>query len=132
MTADRSGSGRAQDPLLVAAKRAADETLTDEDERVLRLWRENLVLQDPRYGSKALFTLAACAMADGQFRYRLVTDTQAILDELGVPEGITLRFFENTEGTLNVVLPPSSGEMSERPVSLRDELSSRTSSQSFL
>ena len=37
-----------------------------------------------------------------------------------------LLLFENTSNTLNVVLPPPSGEMSRRPARLRDVLRSRT------
>ena len=71
-------------------------------------------------------------MADEEFRDRLVNETEAVLEELDVPEGTTLRFFDNTEDTLNVVLPPKGGQMKARPVPLREVLSSRTSSESFL
>lgn len=112
---------------------SADELLKDDgDWRVLRLWRESLVVQDPRYNSKILLKLVALAMADEQFRSRLINDTEGVLRDLHVnsdlPEGVTLRFLENTQNTLNVVLPPRAGELSNRATALREALRSRTSS----
>jgi hypothetical protein len=110
-----------------AARAAA---LNEDDERVLRVWRESLVLQDPRYKSKVLLKFAAVSMADADFRARLINDLDGVLGDFrsGVdwPEGLTLRFFENTEDTLNVVLPPRAGQTSTRPPALRDVLRSRT------
>lgn len=108
----------------------ASNNLSDEDTRVLRLWRENLVLQDPRYRSKGLLAIAAMAVADEHFRSRLVNDTEALLSELpstlDLPEGVALKFFDNTQNTLFVVLPPQAGVMDNKPQALRDVLRSRT------
>ena len=105
--------------------------LNDEDQRVLRHWRESLTLQDIRYGGKGLLLLAHWAMVDSEFRSRLVNDTDAFLRELqlklnDLPEGVTLTFLENTKSTLNVVLPPPAGEMAYRSPTLREVLRSRT------
>ena len=82
----------------------------------MRSWRENLIVMDSRYKSKVLLKFAVLAMVDEQFRYRLVNDTEAVLGELrsqaDLPEGVTVKFFDNTPGTLNVVLPPRAGEIS--------------------
>jgi hypothetical protein len=103
--------------------------LSEEDRRILRLWRESLILQDPRYDSKAVLKLAARAMADEEFRSRLVNETDKVLEELYKPEGTTLKFYDNTADTLNVVLPPRAGQMSGRPIAFREILRSRTSSE---
>ena len=128
MDDDQGMTGRANYP--GQEERAA--ALNDDDERALRLWRENLILQDPRYKSKVLLKFVAVSMADEQFRSRLVNDTDSILREFRAkvdwPEGLTLRFFENTEDTLNIVLPPRAGATSEQPSALRDVLRSRTAS----
>ena len=107
------------------------DSLNDDDRRVLVTWRENLTLQDPRYGSKGLFALAAYSMANDEVRSRLLNDLGGVLEEAPalaaeLPEDVTLRFFENTSDTLNVVLPPRAGETSRRPARLRDMLRSRT------
>ena len=132
MAADQGGTGRPEEnPGQTPVWHTAGELLNnEEDEQVLRTWRENLVLQDPRYKSKVLLKFAALAMVDEQFRSRLLNDTEAVLGELrskaDLPEGVTVRFFDNTPGTLNVVLPPRAGEMSSRPAPLREQLRSRT------
>jgi hypothetical protein len=71
------------------------------------------------------------SMANDEVRSRLLTDLDGVLEEAPalaeeLPEGVTLRFVENTTDTLNVVLPPRSGETSRRPAPLRDVLRSRT------
>jgi hypothetical protein len=108
------------------------DLLNDDDRRVIVAWRENLALLDPRYGGKGLLALAALSMANDEIRSRLLTDdlygvlekAPALAAEL--PRGVTLRFFENTSNSLNVVLPPRTGEMSRRPARLRNLLRSRT------
>lgn len=104
------------------------ENLSDDDQNVLRLWRESLSLLDMRYHGKALLMLVARAMADDEFRSRLVNDTDAVLSEFepGLPDGLQARFLDNTPTTVNVVLPPRAGEMEKRPKALRDALRSRT------
>ena len=102
--------------------------LSEDDQNALRLWRESLSLLDMRYHSKVLLKLVARAMADDEFRSRLVNDTDAVLAELepGLSDGTDIRFLENSPTMLNVVLPPRAGEMEKRPVALRDALRSRT------
>jgi hypothetical protein len=108
--------------------------LSEEDQRALRLWRENVSILDPRYHGKWLLMLVARAVQDEEFRDRLVNDTEAILSECGVdfPDGIEVRFFDNTPTSVNVVLPPPAGEMEKRPVALRDSLRSRSAEGFFL
>jgi hypothetical protein len=104
--------------------------LSDDDKALLREWRTALILQDHRYEPKMLMSLAALAMADPDFRSRLVNDTAAALDEfrdqLEFPDGYEFRFHENTQTTMHVVLPPPGGEAGKRPAALRRLLSSRT------
>lgn len=107
------------------------DSLNDDDRRMLVAWRENLTLQDPRYGGKGILALAALSMANNGVRSRLLTDLDGVLEEApalaaALPKDVTLRFFENTSDTLHVVLPPRSGETSRRPAPLRDMLRSRT------
>jgi hypothetical protein len=108
--------------------------LNDDDQRLLMLWRDNLSLQDPRYHGKGLAHLAYESMVDDDFRHRLVSDSQSVLADLAgkleeLPDGVTLRFFENTSDTLNVVLPPRAGVVTSRPGALKDLLTSRTSAE---
>jgi hypothetical protein len=112
-------------------------TLDADDEQILRLWFESLALQDPRYDSKGIGGLAQLAMADEEFRSRLVNDTESLLEELDskvhirahLPEGVTLKFFDNTADTLNVVLPSRSGVRIPHTPALREMLQSRTSAE---
>jgi hypothetical protein len=124
-----------EEPEEGSAKRTAGDEMGDEDQRVLHLWQENLILQDERYDSKALLMVVAMAMSDEKVRYQLTTEGEAVLDKFRSspdwPAGVTVKFFENTPDTLNVVLPPRAGEMAKRPVSLREILTSRTSGDAF-
>jgi hypothetical protein len=110
----------------------AGSWLDDEDEHVLHLWRDSLTLLDPRYKSKVVLKFAALAMSDPDFRTRLVHDTENVLREfrsnVDWPEGVSLRFVENTADTLHVVLPPRAGQTSYLPPPLREALRSRTDS----
>ena len=102
--------------------------LSEEDQQALRIWREHNTILDPRYHEIALLALVARAISDGEFRDRLVNDTDALLDECDMtpPEGMEVRFFDNTPTTVNVVLPPVAGEIEARSGALRDSLKSRT------
>jgi hypothetical protein len=108
--------------------------LSEEDQRMLRFWRENLSFLDSRYHEKTLLKLVARAISDEEFRDRLVNDTDAVLAEcdLALPDGMEVRFFDNTPNALHVVLPPPAGEMEQRPVALRESLRSRTAEGFFL
>jgi hypothetical protein len=112
-------------------KRVAGEGLGDEDDRLFHLWLEALVLQDPRYNSKAIAVLAREAMVNEQLRSRVIIDPEGCLRELGakvtLPEGTTVRFFDNTQTNLNVVLPSRAGGTSRWRPALQDRLQSRTS-----
>jgi hypothetical protein len=120
MSADQTGG----------KKREAGEGLGDDDDRIFHLWLESLVIQDPRYNSKAIAVLAREAMVNEQLRSRVVSDPEGCLRELGskvpFPEGTAVRFYENTQTTLNVVLPPRAGG-TRMSTALRDRLRSRTS-----
>jgi len=52
--------------------------------------------------------IIAKAWSDEEFKGRLLADPKAALKEEGidVPEGITLRVFENTPTEFNFILPP--------------------------
>jgi hypothetical protein len=73
---------------------------------------------------------AVAADSESGWASTAVNDTEAVLGELrskaDLPEGVTVKFFDNTPGTLNVVLPPRAGEMSSRPAPVREQLRSRT------
>jgi hypothetical protein len=130
MADDPGSNGAPDDAPTPPVWHKAGEALGDDDRRLLELWRESLILQDPRYKSKVVLKFAALAMDDDAFRQRLVHDTDGVLREfrskVDWPVGLKLRFYENTEDTLNVVLPPRAGGMSEQPAALRDALRSRT------
>lgn len=141
MTTNQGETGRPEDQGQGKAKHSAFELLKDDEDRdVVRLWRESFSLLDGRYHSKALLQAVVFAMTDEQIRSRLINDTEGSLigdqSSIDLPEGTTVRFFENTQNTLNVVLPPPtggmsysrSGEMTYRPPELREALRSRTSS----
>ncbi|MET7436783.1 hypothetical protein ACWERY_10920 [Streptomyces sp. NPDC004082] len=114
----------------VNSSSSAGNAMNKDDELVLRQWCQNLVFQDQRYKNKAIFKLAALAMGNDEIRWRLVNDTESILSEfrskLDLPEGTTLRFWDNTPDTLHVVLPPRPGEASKRSAPLREALRSET------
>jgi hypothetical protein len=115
--------------------------MTEEAELVFRDWIQSLVDQDIRYHRKAIALLAREAMVDDGFRSQVLEDPAGALRALGarvsLPEEFAIRFFENTNTVLNVVLPPraetvakqfeSSGERGgEHLVALRLRLRSRT------
>jgi hypothetical protein len=134
--------GVREDPYAGGERRIAGYGMTDEDESVFRDWLESLVLQDLRYNDKAVIVLARESMVDEHFRSRVPDDPEGCLQALGakvkLPEGFAVNFIENTETTLNVVLPPRAGTASERfgpadiresykSIALRERLASRTS-----
>jgi hypothetical protein len=102
----------------------------------LRDWRASLALLDHRYEDKGLLTLIALAMSDERLRYRLIHETEDVLNEVRssnehgtrvpLPEGFTLKFFDNTSDTLHVVLPPQLRETRARTPVMRELLRSRT------
>lgn len=95
--------------------------MSDDDQRILRLWRESLSLLDTRYEDKRLVRIAARAMVDDELRAQLAEGGHSVAGEP------TVRFYVNTPETLHVVLPPRAGESEQRPGPLRDDLHSRTS-----
>jgi hypothetical protein len=111
---------------------AAALALSDDDLRVLRDWQTNLIVQDDRYDSKLLLSLAARSMVDPAFRERLVSNTAAVLADLQersnwhIPDGLEILVFENTPERLVVVLPPPTGQLQSRPSALVEFLRSRT------
>jgi hypothetical protein len=52
------------------------------------------------------------AMRSPAFRARLLEEPEAVLSEFGIvlPEGMAIRFLENTETTIHIVIPPYVGE----------------------
>ncbi|MBO2446634.1 hypothetical protein J4573_05995 [Actinomadura barringtoniae] len=112
-----------------------DRVLSDEDQKALRVWRDALVVQDQRLENKGVLKLAAMSMVDEDFRSRLVNDPESVLKDvraqMGIPESVALRFFDITMDTVNIVLPPRAGSMTDRPKPLRDLLQSRTAELSF-
>lgn len=84
-----------------------DVTLNEDDVRVLRLWRDSLVLMDPRMEDKGLLKVAARSMLDDEYRAQLVSGAE-IDGIVRTLDGTELRFVENTPDVLYVVLPPRS------------------------
>jgi len=52
------------------------------------------------------------AMQSPAFRARLLEEPKAVLNEHGImlPSGMTVRFLENTQTTIHIVIPPYVGE----------------------
>lgn len=52
------------------------------------------------------------AMRSEAFRRKLLDDPQAVLTEFGLvlPAGMTVRFLENTDDAIHIVIPPYIGE----------------------
>ena len=52
------------------------------------------------------------AVRSEPFRRKLLDDPEGVLSELGMvlPAGMTIRFLENTENTIHIVIPPYVGE----------------------
>jgi hypothetical protein len=69
-------------------------------------------------------------MTNEEFRSKVLHDPQSSLRELGskdgLPENVVVKFFDNTDGTLNVVLPPRAGLSTRLSPTLRERLHSRT------
>jgi hypothetical protein len=108
--------------------------MSDDDQRILRLWRESLSLLDTRYEDKRLVRIAARAMVDDELRAKLVERDYAVAEEPSAagptePRPVEVRFHVNTPEMLHVVLPPRAGEAETRPAALRDDLRSRTSAR---
>jgi hypothetical protein len=104
--------------------------MSDDDQQILRLWRESLSLLDPRYEDKRLLRIAARAMVDDAFREDLAKEDEGQADGQDYEEGDApgrLLFHVNTAKTLHVVLPPRAGEAELRPLTMRESLRSRTS-----
>ncbi|MFF0476445.1 hypothetical protein [Streptomyces sp. NPDC004284] len=132
MDADQGGAGsRDSRP----ANYSSGNAMNKDDVFMLRHLQQGLIVQDARYENKGLFKLIAVAMADDEFRWRLVNDTQNVLNEfqsrLDLPNGVTVRFWENTDQTLHIVLPPPAGTTSNRPAPLREFLQSRTTKEAM-
>ena len=113
-----------------SAKTVTGDELSAGDESIWRLWLQGVAMADPRSHSKAIAWLARLAMTDEAFRTKLINDPKTALKELpsdlSPPEGMTLRFLENTQDTLNVVLPPRAGEAGSQPRKFFELLKSRT------
>ncbi|HEY7596611.1 MAG TPA: nitrile hydratase subunit alpha [Actinophytocola sp.] len=103
-------------------------TLSADAQRRLQDWRITMWELDPRYEDKGLFVLAAIAMADPEYRARLIADPRSVMAELGITvevgENTTIRFVENTADSLTVILPPAVAEVA-RPTSVDEYLASR-------
>jgi hypothetical protein len=112
--------------------------LSEEEEEILSNWWQALLAHDVRLSSKKLILkLAARSMADPEFRARLVNDFPSLRAEMPadfaeaeLPAGVDLNFLENTEHTLNIVLPRPLEAVAEqdRPA-LRELLRSRTAAE---
>jgi len=52
------------------------------------------------------------AVRSEPFRRKLLDDPEAVLSDFGMvlPSGMTIRFLENTEDTIHIVIPPYIGE----------------------
>jgi nitrile hydratase alpha subunit len=72
---------------------------------------------EKKESSKAFSRLVEKAWSDEAFKERLLTDGARVLKEAGinVPEGVDVKFLENSEKVVHVVLPsppPLDGELS--------------------
>jgi hypothetical protein len=131
--------GFESDPEARSSDRDQTETpqLSEEDEQLLAYWWQALLMQDGRcMDKKLILKMAARSMLDPQFRAGLVSDSERMLSELlpedaDLPSGVTLRFLENTEQVLNIILPRAMEGVApaDRPA-LRELLKSRTSDDS--
>ncbi|MFI6513622.1 hypothetical protein ACIBCT_38965 [Streptosporangium sp. NPDC050855] len=101
--------------------------MAEDDQRILRHWRDSLILLDVRYEDRRLAKIAARAMTDPVFRASALPpgETEAAPYDDQTP--VEIRFHVNTPTVLHVVLPPPAGEAARRPPSLREALRSRTS-----
>jgi hypothetical protein len=103
--------------------------LSEDAQRRLQDWRITMWELDSRYEDKGLFVLAAVAMADPEYRARLIADPQSVMVELGITlelgEYTTVRFVENTADSVTVILPPVVAQEA-RPKSVDEYLASRT------
>jgi hypothetical protein len=112
------------------AEHAATPGKNDALRLVLRLWKEGHVTQDVRYENKGLLKLISLSLTDTDFRNRLLSDPEATLAEVPpghLPEGIELKFHENTPDTIHVVLPPLGGGLEHRSPRFQERIFSRTS-----
>ncbi|GAA3218713.1 hypothetical protein [Actinocorallia longicatena] len=101
--------------------------MAEDDQRILRHWRDSLILLDLRYEDRRLAKIAARAMTDPVFRASALPpgETEAVPYDDQTP--VEIRFHVNTPTVLHVVLPPPAGEAARRPLALRETLRSRTS-----
>jgi hypothetical protein len=112
--------------------------LNAEDIGGLRRWREALVVQSGHRGEhKGILKLVALAMTNQEFRNRLVNDTDAVIEEFKAkgwtyPENVKLNFYQNSQDTMNIVLPPLAGTLRSFPPAVREVLRSATSSGGLL
>jgi hypothetical protein len=104
---------------------------TDDERRVVSIWRSTLAFHDPRFESKKLLKLVALAIRDEAIRERMLSDGDSVLDEFSARDsllsGVTVEFYENTPEVLKVPLPPLGGGLEERTPAFRERLRSRTS-----
>ncbi len=66
--------------------------------------------------SNQIGQLISKAMSDEKFKKRLLSDTAAVLKENGVtvPAGMEIKVVENTDKVFHLVIPQSSGELSQK------------------
>jgi hypothetical protein len=124
--------GMTQEPPFSGEQDVIGNDMSDDDQRILHLWRDSLILLDPRYHDKQLLQFAARAMVDDELRAKFAArdarDAKEAPESGGYESGLAeVRFYVNTPDTLHVVLPPRAGETEQRPRELRDALRSRTS-----
>jgi hypothetical protein len=113
-----------------ATEQAAALGKNDALRLVLRLWKEGHVTQDVRYENKGILKLISLSLTDQDFRNRLLSDTRGTLAEVPpghLPEGLELKFYENTPNTIHIVLPPLGGGLEHRSPRFQERLFSRTS-----
>lgn len=106
------------------------DQLSEEDERLIALFRLMGEVVDPRYEMKGIRLLVGRALVDPAFRSRLLDDADAALVELRgyveLPENVHIRCVENSADYVTIVLPPPSESLSERSRTVRDFIFSRT------
>lgn len=109
--------------------------LSEEDERILTVFRLMGQALDPRYEMKGIRLLVGRALVDPAFRARALNDADAALaefrGEIELPENVHVHCVENSAYDLTIVLPPPSHSLNERSQTIRDFIFSRTSSEEF-
>lgn len=67
---------------------------------------------DQNQGLSFYESVIAPSLHSPEYKARLIKEPEVVLAELGIvlPEGMVIKFLENTEDTIHIVIPPYVGE----------------------